>query len=939
MIDYKEKLKIEKDFISLLLQNKELVADWLGSQLSMKYFDEAHHYIIRAITAAFNEGVLLTRKTFISFIKKNVKAKLEIQSQEHIYNISNMLHVNINDYPDLKNKIFEASVDRSTLKCIEDYQKDNEVNGGLVAAKKLAFKLNDIVVDSSSENKIYYESVSDYAPVFYDKLMENRNKEGGDDTILCHIKEIDETLGTGFAPGSLILFCGDVGGYKCLNFNSLQYLKDGTRITLKELYERKKLGKKDQLMQFKHFDHKISFANVLDVIDTGKKGCYKITTQLGHEITSTKDHRHLSWGGYKETSELSNGDFMAVSRKAPFGNDTVDKEEALALGGLISEGGTNTSCTFTNFDASIIRVMRSACRQIAGGMYLRHKKGIRIKGQYGIRGIKPIIRKYDIKCKAIDKKIHKSIFSWDKISISYLLKMMYSGDGGFSISHNKNNNKYKYLVSYYTSSKQLADDVRDLLLKFGIIASVKNYKSYYKKNGVKINKGLTYRVNISDNQQIYAFYKEIGFIGNKQKLFDQHVENIVIKSLKSNPNRDIIPAKIWETIDKKFKEYNKSRTGCRRFYRRDVYDNWKKDLGHCGNINRSMSRSTLKRVAQYLDNDKELLSIADSDIYWDKIIDIEYVGEEQTYEVCMAGSHNFVSNNIVTHNSTMMLNVAINVWKMSHKNVLYVPLEMPREKMYQKFISRETKIPFEQLQHPKLLSDKQVEDIYGFEAKINMINEEHNCNLYIMEAPEQIPVSAIRREIERNIDIFKPNLVVIDYIANLIPDETTHRRDRNDLEVGDMLKYLRTMGKPGAIHEEGLSVVSGAQLGREGLKRYRKSGSKGVFYSEDIHGSHQYSADSDAMYAQMKPQQANDNTRIEFIQIKSRYGKNVFSNGSNKTMLEVDPKISLIKSINTNFYTENQSEIMDKVNDDTILNFDEHIKADEKVNPFEDLLP
>ena len=207
-----------------------------------------------------------------------------------------------------------------------------------------------------------------------------------------------------------------------------------------------------------------------------------------------------------------------------------------------------------------------------------------------------------------------------------------------------------------------------------------------------------------------------------------------------------------------------------------------------------------------------------------------------------------------------------------------------------------------------------------------------------MEAPEQIPVSVIRREIERNIDAFKPHLVVIDYIANLVTDETAHRRDRNDLEVGDMLKYLRTMGKPGAIHEEGLSVVSGAQVGREGLKRYRKSGSKGVFYSEDIHGSHQYSADADAMYAQMKPQQSNDNTRLEFIVVKSRYGKPIFSNGSNKTMLEVDPKISLIKSINTTFYTEHQEEILDKVNDDTALNFDDHVKKDAKSAAIEAML-
>jgi len=936
MIDYKEKLKIEKDFISLLLQNKELVSDWLTSPLSTKYFDEAHHYILRAITASFNDGVLLTRKTFISFIKKNVKAKLDIQAQEHIFNISNMLNVDINDYPDLKNKIFEASVDRNTLKCIEDYQKDTKISGGLIAAKRLALNLGDIVVDSSSENKIYYESVSDYAPIFYNKLVENRNKKGGDDTILCHIKEIDETLGTGFAPGSLILFCGDVGGYKCGHYNNLQNLEDGTRVTLEELYRRNRLGRKDKLMQFNPCNHKIEFVNILDVIDTGKKDCYKITTRLGHEIKSTEDHRHLSWEGYRATSTLTKGDTLAISRKSPFGKISVQEGIPVVLGGLLSEGGTFTNITSTNLDPAIVKIMKSSCYKINMKMVCKHKHGIRIKGQYGIRGAQDLINKFDIGCKAVDKRIHNDVFSWNKKSLSSLLRMMYSVDGGLQIS--ASGNREKYVISYYTSSEQLSKDVRDLLLKFGIIASIKKYKSYYKKDSVKIDKGFTWRVNITDCPQIHSFYEQIGFTGKKQQLLLDNIDRIKEKSSKSNTNRDVIPSKIWELLDSKFKEYNKSKTGCRRYYRRGVYDNWKQDLGHCGNKDSSISRAVLSRIAQYLNNDQELLDIANSDIYWDEISNIEYIGKEQTYEVCMAGSHNFVSNNIVTHNSTMMLNVAINVWKLSHKNVLYVPLEMPREKMYQKFMSRETQIPFEQLQHPKFLSVDQLNKARDFEFQVKSIENEHHCSFYIMEAPEQIPVSTIRREIERNIDVFKPNLVVVDYIANLIPDETTHRRDRNDLEVGDMLKYLRTMGKPGAIHEEGLCVVSGAQLGREGLKRYRKSGSKGVFYSEDIHGSHQYSADSDAMYAQMKPQQANDNTRIEFIQIKSRYGKNVFSNGSNKTMLEVDPKISLIKSINTTFYTQNQEEIMNKINDSDALNFDEHIKKDETSNNFDEFL-
>ncbi len=156
-----------------------------------------------------------------------------------------------------------------------------------------------------------------------------------------------------------------------------------------------------------------------------------------------------------------------------------------------------------------------------------------------------------------------------------------------------------------------------------------------------------------------------------------------------------------------------------------------------------------------------------------------------------------------------------------------------------------------------------------------------------MEAPERIPVSYLRREVEKHIERFKPDVVIVDYIANLVPERGSNP-NRNDLQIGDMLKDLRQMGRPGGmgIHKEGFAVISGAQINREGLKRYRKSGSvKGSFFSEDIHGSHQYSADADNIFGQMKDM--NNSDRLHMFVIKTRYGRGIFPNGSTKTSLEV----------------------------------------------------
>ncbi|MBZ0316767.1 MAG: DNA polymerase III subunit alpha [Anaerolineae bacterium] len=42
---------------------------------------------------------------------------------------------------------------------------------------------------------------------------------------------------------------------------------------------------------------------------------------------------------------------------------------------------------------------------------------------------------------------------------------------------------------------------------------------------------------------------------------------------------------------------------------------------------------------------------SESDIYWDEIVSIEYVGEEMTYDLTIEGTHNFIANDILVHNS------------------------------------------------------------------------------------------------------------------------------------------------------------------------------------------------------------------------------------------------------------------------------------------------
>lgn len=238
--------------------------------------------------------------------------------------------------------------------------------------------------------------------------------------------------------------------------------------------------------------------------------------------------------------------------------------------------------------------------------------------------------------------------------------------------------------------------------------------------------------------------------------------------------------------------------------------------------------------------------------------------------------------------STMMLNIGLNVWHQNH-DVLIVPLEMHKKQMWKRAMAREAKIDSRLLM--RNLRENITEEHIAKIRKANEVWDSIGARFFIMQEPGNTTVNTIQKLIERNIDIVKPKLVVIDYIANL--EAHKNRYGRNDLEIGDMLKTMRQMGK-----DLGFAVISGAQLGREALRRLRKAGAnkdKPTINSEDIRGSHEYSADADNIYAQLKST-SQPHQLLDLYCVKSRNGTTTFEDDNVRAVLEVYPQFGLIKS-------------------------------------------
>lgn len=215
------------------------------------------------------------------------------------------------------------------------------------------------------------------------------------------------------------------------------------------------------------------------------------------------------------------------------------------------------------------------------------------------------------------------------------------------------------------------------------------------------------------------------------------------------------------------------------------------------------------------------------------------------------------AGDVGSHKSNMMMNVALNLYEAGH-NVLFVPLEMSRIDLANRVIANRVHIPVTKLSHPHDLLDDEVKRIE--ESKVWL---EHNHRFAILDVSERTSVDSLKRQIEKHAIYFKPQVVIIDYIALMEMDTRT----RNDLAIGEILKNLRFMGRKYGFH-----IISAAQIGRAALTKIRQEGFDAARPdSTALRGSHEYSADADTIIALFT--EPEEPSRLRIYILKARHGR------------------------------------------------------------------
>jgi replicative DNA helicase len=132
-------------------------------------------------------------------------------------------------------------------------------------------------------------------------------------------------------------------------------------------------------------------------------------------------------------------------------------------------------------------------------------------------------------------------------------------------------------------------------------------------------------------------------------LGDLRVGGFVASSRRSgpavDPQRDAIPREVWDYIERKGLLVNGSLRAHDLIERMGAAEGGSHRVYETG-----VSRALMQRIADALP-DAFLSDLCASDVLWDEIVTIEARGEAEVFDATVPGTHNFVANDIVVHNS------------------------------------------------------------------------------------------------------------------------------------------------------------------------------------------------------------------------------------------------------------------------------------------------
>ena len=656
----------------------------------------------------------------------------------------------------LRRRLIDAGTDVVKL----GYESTDEVDRVVDQAESMIY---DVAQDNTTSE---YERLGDLLNVSFqqiEQLAEDRSEVTG---LATGFDDLDR-LTAGLQPSNLVVLAARPAMGKCLT-GSARVIepKTGARTTIADVVRRGQAGERVTVAALDEAGSLMP-TDVSAFHDNGIRQTRRITTRSGRQTEATSNHPFLTPTGWRELKDLAPGDLVAVPRALPwFGDRDVADAEAKLLGHLLGDGclrgRTPTLTTGTPAIADEAADLAAAFGADAPANWLT--RWLQDLGLWG--------------CDAHEKFVPDEVFEFTRERAAQFLSRLFATDGSVWV-----NEEHGYFgVSYCSVSRRLISDVQHLLLRFSIRSSVRERRIRY--DG-RIRRA--YELEIRDAPNVRRFLGEIGVFA-KEEACDR-VAAYVDRRSRAHSNTDLLPIEVWDLI--LHEKGDRSWASVSAATGRSRNHNW-----HVGK--RRPSRRLVRELAEALGSGP-LMEVACSDVLWDEVADISDAGEQRVYDVTVPGLHNFVADDLIVHNSSLVLGVSHFVSARLGKPSIIFSLEMSKLEIVNRLLSSEARIDSSRLRTGRLEDTdwRKLGDALGTLAE---------APLFIDDTPS-ITMMEIRAKARRLKAKHGLDLVIVDYLQLM---QGNGRTDSRQQEVAEFSRGLKMLAK-----ELDVPVVALSQLSRQ----------------------------------------------------------------------------------------------------------------------------
>jgi replicative DNA helicase len=421
---------------------------------------------------------------------------------------------------------------------------------------------------------------------------------------------------------------------ECVTGDTLVCLSDGRRVPIQDL-----VGQTPEVVSMTH-GGRLTHAKSDLVWKVGKKPVYELKFASGRKIRATGKHRLYCTFGWQEVNDLRPGDRLAIARKIPEPQclEKWPDDRVALLAHLIGDGSylKQQPMRYTTASEACSELVRRAAEMEFGMTVTRyagrgnwHQLLLSGNGnRWKPAGINRWLRELGVfGQRSIEKRVPESVFKLSNAQIGLFLRHLWATDG--TISLRKPGQHGSHSVHFSSCSRGLANDVAALLLRLGIVARIQTVTSGY-RNPV-------YMVWVRGVDHQMLFLERVGSFGPRAAPAERLMAALV--GVKANTNVDTIPAEMLWRVQFLMQQQGMSLPRMATMLGRSRIS-----------FDHSPSRSFMAEYARVLD-DQPLLEMAESDIFWDRLLAVELIGDEDVFDLTVPETSCWLADGIVSHNS------------------------------------------------------------------------------------------------------------------------------------------------------------------------------------------------------------------------------------------------------------------------------------------------